>query len=1368
LNLLCANLQILNSVVYLAVLKVVLDLITMPVGKLNPFDPSTDDFEAWTEILAQYLLANDVDKVKDSKKALAIFLSSVGVSTYTLLKTLCSPDLPETKKLDALIIILGHYFKPPPKAISERFKFFGRKQVDGESVTVYLYELRRLALTCKFENLNISLRDQFIFGLRSESAQKRLFIEDDSLTLQNAVSIATSQEAAEASTQLVRSAISSSSLVEQSAESTNKVHSGKKPFHSGGGNFRQAGKQSCPNCGNSHFKSDCQFKHITCRNCNKKGHFAKFCRSPKSSDPGQVHSNQLGEFSEYSDVDSVNQLSRAHNTPIEVQVSINGNIHQMELDTGSGKSFVNPKFWKSIGSPKLSVCSVKFRTFTGECFEAHGQFPCLLKYNGQQLRHVLYVANGSSLFGRDLIRKFNMDWKDIKAQCSQVNNIHCDITLNSLLTEFVDVFDKPVGKIANFKAKLVLKDDAVPRFCKARPVPFALREKVDAELQKMEKAGILERVEHSEWASPLVCVPKPNGKVRITGDFKRTINNQLCVTQYPLSRVEDLFECVSGGCTFSKLDGSDAFHQVEIDDCCKKYLVINTHRGLFRYNVLPQGIASSPAIFQELMDRMLKDVPMSGSFIDDCICSGRTDSQHLQHLREIFERVREWNYRLSRKKCVFMQKQVTFLGHCISKQGIQTDPDKVEAIKSMREPTTVSEVKSFLGLVNFYGKFIPKMSHLCEPLNNLTRDNVKWCWTGNCRHAFDEIKKCVSRSPLLANFDQSVPVGIACDASSVGLGAVLFHKYPDGSERPIAFASKSLSDAERKYSQIEKEGLSIVFGIKKFTQYLYGRRFSLETDHHPLLSIFGDKSDLPSLVANRLHRWSVFLSGFSYSIVYRNTNRHGNADALSRLPLPQNLPVDLLTDVEVKSLIEDKPVNSKMVRLQTAKDPTLSKVVQCVQNRWPSQLNQVPVEIRPYFPRRSEFYVQDGILMCRLRVVVPLPLRSSVMNALHSSHSGIVRMKSIARQHVWWPGIDLHIEQLTKSCQSCSAHQDNPAVAPLHPWLFPEKPWQRIHVDLAGPFLNKMWLIIVDAHSKWPEVFNLNHNTTSQSVICCIRETFSRHGIPETIVSDNGPQFVSTEFNSFCSSNGVRHTTSSAYHPRSNGEAERFVRTFKNAMERAYVKNKNLNLSLCNFLLTYRTTSHATTGVPPAELMINRKLKTILDLLHPNVFSNVQHHQERQQEQFNNKSKVREFANNQSVWVQTFSLSCPKWSRGVVVKKLGPVTYDVKVDGRVIKRHVDHILALSVPNSDEIDVPAPEVGSSLLSPDEPSTNVTPASSPVRDPHTSRPVSPDPAPDPIETPPTISDPIPEDLNLSRFRRPVRITRKPDRLNTSSFK
>lgn len=309
------------------------------------------------------------------------------------------------------------------------------------------------------------------------------------------------------------------------------------------------------------------------------------------------------------------------------------------------------------------------------------------------------------------------------------------------------------------------------------------------------------------------------------------------------------------------------------------------------------------------------------------------------------------------------------------------------------------------------------------------------------------------------------------------------------------------------------------------------------------------------------------------------------------------------------------------------------------------------------------------------RVILPSSLRNQLLKELHYSHFGIVRMKSLARQFIWWPNIDNDIELIGKGCTKCSETSPNPPSAPLHPWQFPERPWQRIHVDLAGPFLNKMWLVIMDAHSKWPEVFCLNQNSTSASVIHRVRETITRFGIPIQLVSDNGPQFVSAEFKSFCASNGIRHSTSSAYHPRSNGEAERFVKTFKKSMQHA---TGDKELALQKFLFTYRITPHSTTGSAPSELLQGRKLRSLLDLVRPNVEEKVSVSQQQQRKDFDKRTRDRHFTAKQKVWVQTFSKNEPKWTLGTIVKAVGPVSYQISVINKTIKRHVDHIMDASV------------------------------------------------------------------------------------------
>ena len=356
----------------------------------------------------------------------------------------------------------------------------------------------------------------------------------------------------------------------------------------------------------------------------------------------------------------------------------------------------------------------------------------------------------------------------------------------------------------------------------------------------------------------------------------------------------------------------------------------------------------------------------------------------------------------------------------------------------------------------------------------------------------------------------------------------MFHRYPDGSERPIANVSKTLSKSQRNYSQIQKGAL--IFALKRFYQFLFGRKFILVTDHKPLIAMFGPHKGIPSLAVNRLARWALFLSQFEYDIEYRKTKDHTNADALSQLPSGGNVKfdkgdseqdVDIVCTIKILSR-QVTASDSQTLRKETAKDPVLSQVVRFVREDWPIRAADDAIE--DFRKLSSSLTTSYGCIVYGARVVIPESLRKKILLLLHEGHFGIERMKQLARTVVYWPNVDSDISKMGQQCGTCGQHQSATTQAPVHPWMMPKKPWSRIHVDHAIDFLGQHWLVMIDAYSKYPCIYPTT-SVSTQTTINLLKDSFTHFGYPHTIVSDNATTFTSEVFQHYCKERGIVYLT---------------------------------------------------------------------------------------------------------------------------------------------------------------------------------------------------------------------------------------------------
>ncbi|XP_016520874.1 uncharacterized protein K02A2.6-like [Poecilia formosa] len=472
----------------------------------------------------------------------------------------------------------------------------------------------------------------------------------------------------------------------------------------------------------------------------------------------------------------------------------------MEIDTGAAKSVISyPTYLKKFSHLPLQPAKVKLKAYNGGCISVLGQFVAKVEYEDQVTDLPLLVVrgHGASLCGRNWLTKLQLNWQQIKYMGELKH-----LSLNELLDAYSDVFKDELGTLKDITATIVVRPEVPSKFCKHRPLPFAMKEKVEKELERLEKCNIITPVRHSEWAAPIVPVLKRDVSICLCGDYKVSVNQALEADTYPLPHLEELLATLSGGKYFSKIDLAAAYQQVLLNEDSKKYTTINTHKGLLVYNRLPFGISTAPSIFQHIMENIMKGLPVV-VYLDDLLITGHSKAEHLCNLEKALRRLQENGLRVKRSK--FNKPQIEYLGHVLDEHGVHPSEEKVRAIQDAPAPTNVKELQAFLGLINYYGRFVPMQSTALAPLYKLLKDSVTWRWTEPEQAAFNRCKGLLTSDRVLEPYDPNLPLPLACDASAYGISAVIQHTMPT-------------------------------------------------TDHRPLLTLFGEHKNLPTLAAARIQR----------------------------------------------------------------------------------------------------------------------------------------------------------------------------------------------------------------------------------------------------------------------------------------------------------------------------------------------------------------------------------------------------------------------------------------------------------------------------------------------------------------------------------
>lgn len=1140
------------------------------MAKFTP--PEQFDFskpEAWPDWklrFGRYRIASRLTEEEENVQVNAL-IYSMGAEAEHIFKAFTFTNAADADVYAVVMAKFDEHFIPKRNVIYERAKFHSRVQQPGESVEAFVRQLYELAENCDFGALKEEqMRDRIVIGIRDKQVSQRLQMKSD-LTLKTAIETARHCE-------LIKSQNTERG---HGAEHVDNVKSVRKTEQKKYGHMTKVNKKSkkgaCTRCGRNHMEAEqCHAKGKKCMKCNKIGHFAAVCYSKAVQEITEADDEEL-VFLGSVELKQKDAPIAEDEPPWRTTLTVADTPVSFKIDSGADTSIMSEATYETLRSkPLLSEVKNTLQS-PGGTVATRGQFMAKLKANvsGQLknccFRVVVVKTNGENLLSRTVATRLGL-----------IKRI-----------EEINIFSGP-GILKGEPVKITLKEGAEPYSVAApRRVPIPLLPRVEKELKRMESMGVIEKVtDPTEWCAPMVPVMKKSGKIRICADLKK-LNENVKREKFILPTLDDILPKLANSTVFSSLDAESGFWQIPLEENSARLTTFISPWGRYCYKRLPFGITSAPEIFQRKMFDLLQGHEGTVVYMDDILVFGETQEIHDQRLKQVMETIAAAGLRLNKEKCKLSQPALDFLGQVVTKDGIAPNPERVKAITAMEPPQNVSELRRLLGMVNYLGRYLPNLSTVLQPLNELLKSDRDWCWGPQQDRAFTEVKQLISSAPVLEFFDPAKPTVVSADASSYGLGGVLLQSH-DGALKPVAFCSRTLSDAEKRYAQIEKECLAGVWASERFYQYLCGlERYKLLTDHKPLVTLINSK-DLDTAPL-RCQRLLIRLMKFNPVAEYVPGKHLVVADTLSRQPMADTNPGDLEAEVKayVDSVEEDlrvrKPV-IEQIKDQTRTDAELQSVLKYVHKGWPEHMKGVAVRATTYFKDRGSLSEANGLLRRGKQILIPSSMRNYMLQKIHEGHQGLTKCRERYNGAVWWPGIASDVKKLVMSCKHCNIHRPSQNREPLISTPLPDLPWQKLAADLCE-FKGRHYLIVIDYFSRWLEILDLP-KTNSETVIQKLKSIFTRYGIPEELMTDNGPQFSAEQFRNFTAEYDFQHVTSSPHFPQSNGMAERAVKTAK-----WILKQDNPHLAL----LSYRSTPTEPTRQSPAKLLMGREIRTTLPVL---------------------------------------------------------------------------------------------------------------------------------------------------------------------------
>lgn len=907
----------------------------------------------------------------------------------------------------------------------------------------------------------------------------------------------------------------------------------------------------CFNCGKrGHKSSDCRSKElgVKCFRCNEFGHKSYECKKP-----AQAHRNPPQTESQGAVRRRVETIHQGDNTQLAKlckSAIINGVSVICLVDSGSQVNIISTDVHTKIGSPFLTKSTVVLSGFGNSDVKPLGLCTCNIQVDDVTTCARFYVVhrdimNHDGVLGIEFLNDvetqinkngvkiselkvteysevypkaevFNIQPDDVTAEVIlDIGNV--SRSLREHIDDLVSNYTPTKTRDTNVAMEIILKDD-VPVYTSPRRLPFTEREIVDTQVEKWIENGIVEPC-YSDYASPVVVTKKKDGSSRVCIDYRR-LNLKIIKDRFPLPLIEDVLDKLQEARVFSTLDLKNGFFHVSVKKQSRRFTSFVTDKGQFQFLKVPFGLCNSPAVFQRYINIIFRDLTNLGivlPYMDDLIIPSRDEDQALERLQMVLDRSKEYGLEINFKKCQFLKRCVEFLGHRIEEGKLYPSEYKTKAVLKFPIPNSIKDVQSFLGLTNYFRKFIPTYSLIARPLSDLLKKDATFKFQDNEIQAFAKLKEILAAKPVLKIYQQGAPMELHTDASKNGYGAILFQvSQEDNLFHPVYYFSKKTTDAEKKYSSYELEVLAIIEALKKLRIYLLGYHFKIITDCAAFQKTMS-KNDLPTRVA----RWALFLQDFDYEIEHRAGTRMHHVDALSRYSV---MNIGIIKDSLTNQIIHQQNDDDEI------------KAIKEVLNH------------KPY----DDYLLKNGVLYKQSDdetelLVIPRSLEMAVIRKFHEDegHFSIKKTEALVKKNYFIKKLPEKIKKVIDNCVPCilANRKRGKQEGFLHPLKKDSSPLQTLHIDHLGPLesTNKNYkhiLAVIDSFTKFVWLYPTK-STTTKEVIAKLEIQRKNFGNPVNIISDRGTAFTSAEFQEYCDHHNITHHTITTGLPRANGQVER-------------------------------------------------------------------------------------------------------------------------------------------------------------------------------------------------------------------------------------